>query len=172
VPDLALPPAHRELVLLALEAAAAEGAAWAALEQEGTPPGSIDRVAIIRVADWALETDQESEAIVLVVTDRRTEARFELADPLVLAHLATDIKGLLQSDGPWAPPEPPPAEDEFPAIRLSGVAGYACAGYDYRGYRAVALQSGYNGEVYALCLFQPEQLDELLHRAREVLRNR
>lgn len=171
-PDLVLPTAHREQLLLALEAAAAEGAAWAALEQEPPPAGSVDRVAIIRVADWALESDPEHDSIVLAVMDRRTEARFELADPLVLAHLATDVKGLLQSEGPWVPPEPELTAEEFPMLRLNGVAGYACAGYDYRGYRAVALQSGYNGEIFALCLFQPEQLDELLHRAREILRNR
>jgi len=172
LPDLVLPPAHREILLLALEAAAAEGAAWASLEREVGPPPTVEMAHVIRVAWWALETDRESGAIYLDVGDRRVDAHFELADPLVLAHLASDLKGLIREGGPWSPPEPPPAEGELPAVRLSAVAGYCCGAFEYAGFRAVAVQSGRDGEVYALCLFQPDQARDLLARARQVLRER
>ena len=41
-----------------------------------------------------------------------------------------------------------------------------------RGFPAIALQTGYEGDVLALCLFQPQQLRDLLHQARGILRDR
>ncbi len=172
LPDLALPPAQKEMLLLALEAAAAEGAAWASLEREAPASPPSERTAVIRVEWWALEADHETGAIFLDVGDRRTDAHFELADPLVLAHLASDLKGLLRDGGPWVPPELPPAEGELPSVRLSAVAGYCCGAFEYAGFRAVSIQAAREGEVYALCLFQPDQARDLLARAREILRER
>jgi|GEM_PF-5019622 hypothetical protein len=174
VPDLALPMNQRETLLLALEAAASVGAAWGALEREppGEEPGLIEQAPIVRVAEWSLEVEQENGTVFLNLRDRRVDARFELTHPLVLAHLAADVKGLIQQGGPWAPAEPPLAPDEIPYFRITAIAGYACGNFDYHGLPAVALQTAYEGEVLALCLFQPQQLQELLHRAREILRER
>ncbi len=173
-PDLALPPPFRETLLLALEAAASVGAAWGALEREGADDesGLVEQAPIVRVAEWSLEVEQENGTVFLNVRDRRVDARFELTHPLVLAHLASDVKGLIQQGGPWVAPEEPLAVDDIPYVRVNAVAGYACGNYDYRGFPAVALQAGYEGEVLALCLFQPQQLTELLHQARDVMRER
>src|ERR671925_1167403 len=106
LPDLQLALEQRESVLLALEAAAAEGSAWAALEDR-PPPDPAARVApVLRPATWTLDwevsasgqeedADHEAETLVLTATDGGADARFTLTDRLVLAHLAADIRGLL-----------------------------------------------------------------------------
>lgn len=173
-PGLDLPTNERETLLLALEAAASVGAAWGALEREGASDesGIVEQAPIIRVAEWSLETEQENGTLFLNVRDRRVDARFELTHPLVLAHLASDVKGLVHQGGPWVAPEETPGVDDIPFVRLTALAGYACGNYDYRGFPAVAMQTSYEGDVLALCLFQPQQLEELLRQAREVLRER
>jgi hypothetical protein len=174
VPDLPLPQSHRDSLLLALEAAASVGAAWGALEREGVEEetGPIEQAPIIRVADWSLDVEQENGTVFLNVRDRRADARFELTHPLVLAHLASDVKGLIQQNGPWVAAEPPMSAEEIPFFRVNAVAGYACGNYDYRGLPAVALLTGYEGDVLALCLFQAAQLRDLLAQARDILRER
>jgi hypothetical protein len=174
VPDLVLPPADRETLLLALEAAASVGAAWGALEREsgGEEPGVLEQSPIIRVGEWSLEVDPEHGTVFMNVRDRRVDARFELTHPLVLAHLASDVKGLIRQGGPWVAAEEPLDPDALPYLRVNAVAGYACGNFDYRGFPAVAVQTGYEGDVLALCLFQPGQLGELLHQARDILRDR
>src|SRR2546421_3057828 len=89
LPDLQLAPEQRENVLLALEAAAAEGAAWAALED----PLPLDQGAgvtpVLRPSVWMLDWeapggsdeddgDHADEVLVLTAADARTEARFGL----------------------------------------------------------------------------------------------
>ena len=106
LPDLQLPTDQRENVLLALEAAAAEGAAWAALEDRAPPEQPSGVAPVLRPSVWTLDWEsagggdeetehREDEALVLTAADARTEARFVLADRLVLAHLAADVRGLL-----------------------------------------------------------------------------
>src|SRR5205807_6015649 len=111
LPDLQLATDQRENVLLALEAAAAEGAAWAALEDRAPPEQPSGVAPVLRPSVWTLDWEsatgteedgdhREDEALVLTAADARTEARFVLADRLVLAHLAADVRGLLAEGQP------------------------------------------------------------------------
>jgi hypothetical protein len=179
LPDLPLAPEHRERVLLALEAAAAEGAAWAALEDR-PPPDQGARVApVLRPSVWTLdwetlgggeeEGDHADEALVLTAADGRAEARFVLADRLVLAHLAADVRGLLgegQSLLPAPDTEPP---TRLPWLRVDAEAGFACTGFSIRGLPAIGLQVSRNDPPLAFLVLDADQLAELLGRARELL---
>src|SRR6478752_1785147 len=100
LPDLQLPTDQRENLLLALE--------------DRAPPEQPSGVApVLRPSVWTLDWEsagggdeeaehREDEALVLTAADARTEARFVLADRLVLAHLAADVRGLL-AEGQSAP---------------------------------------------------------------------
>ena len=61
--------------------------------------------------------------------------------PLVLAHLASDVKGLLRQGGPWVAADEALDPDDLPHLRMNAVAGYVCGNFDYRGFPAVAVQS-------------------------------
>src|SRR5919199_1095513 len=88
LPDLQLAGDQRENVLLALEAAAAEGAAWAALEDRAPPEQTSGVAPVLRPSVWTLDWEsaggsseeegehREDEALVLTAADSRTEARF------------------------------------------------------------------------------------------------
>src|SRR6185503_379373 len=87
LPDLQLPTDQRENLLLALEAAAAEGAAWAALEDRAPPEQTSGVAPVLRPSVWTLDWEsaagaddegdhREDEALVLTAADARTEARF------------------------------------------------------------------------------------------------
>ncbi len=126
LPDLSLNGEQRENVLLALEAAAAEGAAWAALEDRPPPDQGAGVAPVLRPSVWTLDwetpsgTDEdgdhrEDEALVLTAADGRAEARFVLADRLVLAHLAADVRGLL-AEGQSLPAVPGRRPTDWPAI--------------------------------------------------------
>src|SRR5712691_182455 len=180
LPDLQLAAEQRESVLLALEAAAAEGAAWAALEDRMP----LDQVAglapVLRPSVWTLDRvapagndedddDHEDEVLVLTAADGRTEARFVLVDRLVLAHLAADVRGLL-AEGQSLPPIPdaePPTS--LPALRVDAEAGFACTGFSIRGLPAIGLQVTRNDPPLAFLVLDADQLAELLGRARELL---
>src|SRR5919109_1713571 len=94
LPDLQLSTDQRENVLLALEAAAAEGAAWAALEDRAPPEQPSGVAPVLRPSVWTLDWEsaggsdedgdhREDEALVLTAADARTEARLVLdADQL------------------------------------------------------------------------------------------
>lgn len=180
LPDLLLPTDQRENVLLALEAAAAEGAAWAALEDR-TPPDQPSGVApVLRPSVWTLDWEstggadeetehREDEALVLTAADARTEARFVLADRLVLAHLAADVRGLLAEGQPT--PAFPDTEQPagLPSLRVDAEAGFACTGFSIRGLPAIGIQSSRNDPPLAFLVLDSEQLAELLDRARELL---
>ena len=110
LPDLQLAVDQRESALLALEAAAAEGAAWVALEDRMPLDQGAGVAPVLRPSVWTLDWeapggqdededdgDHEDEMLVLKAADGRTEARFVLADRLVLAHLAADVRGLLNA---------------------------------------------------------------------------
>jgi hypothetical protein len=180
LPDLALETEQRENVLLALEAAAAEGAAWAALEDRAPPEPSGAVSPIIRPAVWTLDWEAQSgmddegehhedEALVLTAADAHAEARFVLADRLVLAHLAADVRGLL-SEAQSLPAFPEAlAVNGLPSVRVDAEAGFACTGFSIRGLPAVGIQASRNDPPLAFLVFDPEQLAELLDRARELL---
>src|SRR5882724_10649014 len=55
LPDLQLPTDQRENLLLALEAAAAEGAAWAALEDRAPPEQPSGVAPVLRPSVWTLD---------------------------------------------------------------------------------------------------------------------
>jgi len=180
LPDLQLAGEQRESVLLALEASAAEGAAWAALEDR-MPIGQGAGVApVLRPFVWTLDwespgggdedhSDHEDEMLVLKAADGRTEARFVLADRLVLAHLAADVRGLLaegQSLSPIPDAEPPTS---LPTLRVDAEAGFACTGFSIRGLPAIGLQVSRNDPPLAFLVLDVDQLAELLGRARELL---
>jgi len=178
LPDLRLAAEQRESVLLALEAAAAEGAAWAALEDR-IPLGQGAGVApVLRPAVWTLdweapggsdEDDGDHEVLVLTAADARTEARFVLADRLVLAHLAADVRGLLAEGQSLPPiPEAEPATS-LPTLRVDADAGFACTGFSIRGLPAIGLQVSRNDPPLAFVVLDADQLAELLGRARELL---
>lgn len=181
LPDLALPGDQRENVLLALEAAAAEGAAWAALEDRAPPEAPAGVAPVLRPAVWTLDWESagpdagedeerhEEEALVLTAADVRAEARFVLADRLVLAHLAADVRGLLSEAQTL--PQFPDAEQptNLPMLRVDAEAGFACTGFSIRGLPAVGIQATRNDPPLAFLVFDAEQLSDLLDRARELL---
>jgi hypothetical protein len=167
-------------VLLALEAAAAEGAAWAALEDRAPPEQPAGLAPVLRPSVWTLDWEsagggddepdhREDEALVLTAADARTEARFVLADRLVLAHLAADVRGLLAEGQPV--PAFPEADQPagLPSLRVDAEAGFACTGFSIRGLPAIGIQSSRNDPPLAFLVLDSEQLGELLERARELL---
>jgi hypothetical protein len=180
LPDLTLGPDHRESVLLALEAAAAEGAAWAALEDRPPPDQGAGVAPVLRPSVWTLDWEtpgggdedgdhREDEALVLTAADGRAEARFVLADRLVLAHLAADVRGLL-AEG-QSLPQFPEAEQPagLPSLRVDAEAGFACTGFSIRGLPAIGIQSSRNDPPLAFLVLDSDQLADLLERARELL---
>ena len=179
LPDLVLAAEQRENVLLALEAAAAEGAAWAALEDRPPPDQGAGIAPVLRPAVWTLDWEspggeedgerREDEALVLTAADTRAEARFVLADRLVLAHLAADVRGLL-AEGQSLPPFPDSEQPAgLPSLRVDAEAGFACTGFSIRGLPAIGIQASRNDPPLAFLVLDPEQLAELLERARELL---
>ena len=180
LPDLQLGTDQRDNVLLALEAAAAEGAAWAALEDRAPPEQPAGLAPVLRPSVWTLDWEstgggddepdhREDEALVLTAADARTEARFVLADRLVLAHLAADVRGLLAEGQPV--PAFPEADQPagLPSLRVDAEAGFACTGFSIRGLPAIGIQSSRNDPPLAFLVLDSEQLGELLERARELL---
>src|ERR1700676_2036014 len=171
---------QRENLLLALEAAAAEGAAWAALEDRAPPEQPSGVAPVLRPSVWTLDWEsaggadeeaehREDEALVLTAADARTEARFVLADRLVLAHLAADVRGLL-AEGQPVPVFPEAAQPTgLPSLRADAGAGFACTGFSIRGLPAIGIQSSRNDPPLAFLVLDAEQLAELLERARELL---
>src|SRR5713226_285050 len=105
LPDLQLAAEQRESVLLALEAAAAEGTAWAAFEDRMPLDQGAGLAPVLRPSVWTLDRvapaggdeddddDHDDAVLVLTAADGRAEARVVLADRLVLAHLAADVRG-------------------------------------------------------------------------------
>src|ERR671939_1519572 len=181
LPDLQLASDQRENVLLALEAAAAEGAAWAALEDRAPPEQTSGVAPVLRPSVWTLDWEsaggssedepdhREDEALVLTAADSRTEARFVLADRLVLSHLAADVRGLL-SDGQPTPAFPEADQPSgLPSLRVDAEAGFACTGFSIRGLPAIGIQSSRNDPPLAFLVLDSEQLGDLLERARELL---
>jgi hypothetical protein len=182
LPDLQLAVDQRESALLALEAAAAEGAAWVALEDRMPLDQGAGVAPVLRPSVWTLDWealggrdededdgDHEDEMLVLKAADGRTEARFVLADRLVLAHLAADVRGLL-AEGQSLPPIPdaePPTS--LPTLRVDAEAGFACTGFSIRGLPAIGLQVSRNDPPLAFLVLGADQLAELLERARELL---
>src|SRR6202140_4329814 len=139
LPDLQLPPDQRENLLVPLERAAAEGAAGAVLEDRAPPEQPSGVAPVLRPPVWTLDWEsaggadeeaehREDEALVLTAADARTEARFVLADRLVLAHLAADVRGLLAEGQPV--PVFPEADQPtgLPSLRVDAEAGFACWG--------------------------------------------
>ncbi len=179
LPDLSLPTEQRENVLLALEAAAAEGAAWAALEDRPPPEATGSAAPVLRPAVWTLDWEtsgseedpehREDEALVLTAADARAEARFVLADRLVLAHLAADVRGLLSE--PQGLPTFPDAEQPgpLPSLRVDAEAGFACTGFSIRGLPAIGVQASRNDPPIAFVVLDTDQLTDLLERARDLL---
>lgn len=180
LPDLTLPSDQRENVLLALEAAAAEGAAWAALEDRPPPEGPAGVAPVLRPAVWTLDWEspgggeeevdhRDDEALVLTAADARAEARFVLADRLVLAHLAADVRGLL-AEGQNLPEFPDVDQPTgLPSLRVDAEAGFACTGFSIRGLPAIGIQATRNDPPLAFMVLDGEQLVELLDRARDLL---
>lgn len=185
LPDLTLASDQRESVLLALEAAAAEGAAWAALEDRAPPEPSAGIAPVVRPSVWTLDWEgpsgggggggeeegerREDEALVLTAADARTEARFVLADRLVLAHLAADVRGLL-AEGQSLPAFPETEQPAgLPSLRVDAEAGFACTGFSIRGLPAIGVQASRNDPPLAFLVLDGGQLTELLDRARELL---
>ena len=112
---------------------------------------------------------EEDEALVLTAADARTEARFVLADRLVLAHLAADVRGLL-AEGQSAPVFPDAYQPSgLPSLRVDAEAGFACTGFSIRGLPAIGIQSSRNDPPLAFLVLDRDQLAELLDRARELL---
>src|ERR687884_1125373 len=151
LPDIQLSSDQRENVLLALEAAAAEGAAWAALEDRAPPEAGPGVAPVLRPSVWTLDWEstggeeddhrEDEEALVLTAADARTEARFVLADRLVLAHLAADVRGLL-AETQNVPPFPEADQPAgLPSLRVDAEAGFACTGFSIPGPPALGLQS-------------------------------
>jgi hypothetical protein len=180
LPDLTLPSEQREAVLLALEAAAAEGAAWAALEDRPPPENPQGVAPVLRPGIWTLDWESagsgeeegdrhEDEALVLTAADARAEARFVLADRLVLAHLAADVRGLL-AEGQNLPAFPEVDQPSgLPALRIDAEAGFACTGFSIRGLPAIGIQATRNDPPLAFLVLDGDQLAELLERARDML---
>jgi hypothetical protein len=180
LPDLQLTAGQRENVLLALEAAAAEGAAWSALEDRAPPEQVSGLAPVLRPSVWTLDWEsgagpedesdhREDEALVLTAADARTEARFVLADRLVLAHLAADVRGLL-AEGQSIPGFPDAEQPAgLPSLRVDAEAGFACTGFSIRGLPAIGIQSSRNDPPLAFLVMDTDQLSDLLERARELL---
>lgn len=185
LPDLSLGAEQRESVLLALEAAAAEGAAWAALEDRPPPDQGAGVAPVLRPSVWTLDWEtpggggaaaaeedaehREDEALVLTAADGRAEARFVLADRLVLAHLAADVRGLL-AEGQSLPPFPDVEQPAgLPSLRVDAEAGFACTGFSIRGLPAIGIQSSRNDPPLAFLVLDSDQLADLLQRSRELL---
>lgn len=181
LPDLSLAGEQRENVLLALEAAAAEGAAWSALEDRPPPEQGAGVAPVLRPSVWTLDWEssggveeegserREEEALVLTAADARTEARFVLADRLVLAHLAADVRGLL-AEGQSLPSFPDAEQPAgLPSLRVDAEAGFACTGFSIRGLPAIGVQASRNDPPLAFLVMDSDQLAELLERARELL---
>ncbi len=179
LPDLELATEQRESVLLALEAAAAEGAAWAALEDRPPPEAGGAAAPVLRPAVWTLDWESassdeegehhEEEALVLTAADARAEARFVLADRLVLAHLAADVRGLL-SEGQSLPTFPDAEQpNPLPSLRVDADAGFACTGFSIRGFPAIGVQASRNDPPLAFLVLDADQLADLLERSRELL---
>ncbi len=135
---------------------------------------------VLRPSVWTLDWEsagggeeeaehREDEALVLTAADARTEARFVLADRLVLAHLAADVRGLLAEGQPV--PVFPEADQPtgLPSLRVDAEAGFACTGFSIRGLPAIGIQSSRNDPPLAFLVLDIEQLAELLERARELL---
>src|SRR5205814_170674 len=85
LPDLQLPTDQRDNLLLALEAAAAEGAAWAALEDRAPPEQPSGVAPVLRPSVWTLDWEsaaggeeepehREDEALVLTAAGGRGAA--------------------------------------------------------------------------------------------------
>src|SRR5947209_7398640 len=170
LPDLQLATDQRENVLLALEAAAAEGAAWAALEDRAPPEQNSGVAPVLRPSVWTLDWEstaggedvdgehREDEALVLTAADSRTEARFVLADRLVLAHLAADVRGLL-AEGQTAPAFPEADQPTgLPSLRVDAEAGFACTGFSIRGLPAIGIQASRNDPPLAFLVLDSDQL--------------
>lgn len=190
LPDLTLAAEQRESVLLALEAAAAEGAAWASLEQREPSDEGPALAPVLRPSLWTLgwvapgsdggaePADQEhehepeenaDEVLVLTAADARTEVRCVLADRLVLAHLAADVRGLL-AEGHSLPVFPQAERvTPLPSLRVDAEAGFACTGFSIRGLPAIGLQATRNAPPLAFLVLDVAQLSELLERARALL---
>lgn len=181
LPDLSLAGEQRENVLLALEAAAAEGAAWSALEDRPPPDQAAGVAPVLRPSVWTLDWEspggieeegsdrREEEALVLTAADARTEARFVLADRLVLAHLAADVRGLL-AEGQSLPAFPDADQPAgLPSLRVDAEAGFACTGFSIRGLPAIGVQASRNDPPLAFLVMDSDQLAELLERARDLL---
>ncbi len=181
LPDLQLAAEQRESVLLALEAAAAEGAAWVALEDRVPLDQGAGVAPVLRPAVWTLDWevpgggddeddgDHEDEMLVLKAADGRTEARFVLADRLVLAHLAADVRGLLAEGQRLSPIPAAELPTRLPTLRVDAEAGFACTGFSIRGLPAIGLQVSRNDPPLAFLVLDADQLAELLGRARELL---
>jgi hypothetical protein len=179
LPDLQLNTEQRESVLLALEAAAAEGAAWAALEDRAPPEAGSGVAPVLRPSVWTLdwestgggedEDHREDEALVLTAADGCAEARFVLADRLVPAHLAADLRGLLAEGQDLAPVPTTGPPTRRPWLRVDAEAGFACTGFSIRGRSAIGLQVARNEPPLAFLVLDGDQMTELLERARELL---
>ncbi len=189
IPDLTLAAEQRESVLLALEAAAAEGAAWASLEQREPSDEGTGLAPVLRPSAWTLGwvapggdgdreaeeqnqergDDEDDEVLVLTAADARTEVRCVLADRLVLAHLAADVRGLLAEGNSL--PVFPEAEGatHLPSLRVDADAGFACTGFSIRGLPAIGLQATRNAPPLAFLVLDVAQLSELLDHARTLL---
>ena len=81
-----------------------------------------------------------------------------LADRLVLAHLAADVRGLLAEGQPV--PAFPEADQPtgLPSLRVDAEAGFACTGFSIRGLPAIGIQSSRNDPPLAFLVLDAEQL--------------
>src|SRR5205807_10179639 len=115
------------------------------------------------------EADHREDEALVLTADVRTEARFVLADRLVLAHLAADVRGLL-AEGQNVPTFPDAEQPTgLPSLRVDAEAGFACTGFSIRGLPAIGIQSSRNDPPLAFLVLDADQLGELLERARELL---
>src|SRR5919199_1758982 len=173
-------PDEHEALLRRIREFLRQGAAWAALEDRAPPEQTSGVAPVLRPSVWTLDWEsttggeedgehRDDEALVLTAADSRTEARFVLADRLVLAHLAADVRGLL-AEG-QSPPAFPDADQPtgLPSLRVDAEAGFACTGFSIRGLPAIGIQSSRNDPPLAFLVLDSEQLGDLLERARELL---
>src|SRR5256884_4115497 len=106
LPDLQLATDQRENVLLALEAAAAEGAAWAALEDRAPPEQPSGVAPVLRPSVWTLDWEsagggggdetehREGETLGLPAGRPRTPTPVVLPHRTGLPPPAADLRGL------------------------------------------------------------------------------